>query len=212
LPNFGYSPLGWNKVNLGSYEEAHDLYQMALELLAEAGEQQMIGMSYLGLGEVALVRQAYAEARQLLEESVAIYRQIGQRDEEGLALAELGCAVRALGHLSQVRQYLCEALLVANETGALATALFSVAHTALLLADQGEPERAVELYALASRYPYVGHSRYWEDLAGRHIAAVAATLPPEVVAAAEARGRARDLAATVTELLAELRETWRLPG
>ena len=91
-----------------------------------------------------------------------------------------------------------------------AWAIFSVAHMALLLADQGEAERAVELYALASRYPYVGHSRYWEHLAGRRIAAVAATLPPEVVAAAEARGRARDLAATVTQLLAELRETWRL--
>jgi len=114
---------------------------------------------------------------------------------------------RALSHLAQARQVLCEALLAANETGALAPALFSVAHTALLLAGQGEPERAVELYALASRYPYLGNSRYWEDLAGQHIAAVAAKLPPGAIAAAQERGRARDLDATVTELLAELRET-----
>jgi len=74
----------------------------------------------------------------------------------------------------------------------------------LLLADRGEVERAVELYALASRYRRVANSRWFEDIAGNHIAAAAATLPPKVVAAAQARGRARDLDATVTELLVEL--------
>jgi hypothetical protein len=49
----------------------------------------------------------------------------------------------------------------------------------------------------------VANSRLWEGVAGKHIAAVAATLPPEVVAAAQERGRARDLWTTVEELLAE---------
>ena len=74
-----------------------------------------------------------------------------------------------------------------------------------LLADRGEVERAVELYALASRYPYVANAQWFEDVAGRHIAAVAASLPPEVVAAAQERGRARDLWATAEELLAEFK-------
>ena len=39
---------------------------------------------------------------------------------------------------------------------------------------------------------------------GRHIEAIAATLPPEIAEAARERGRARDLHATVKELLAEL--------
>lgn len=47
-------------------------------------------------------------------------------------------------------------------------------------------------------------SCWFEDVAGKHIAAVAATLPPEVVAAAQERGRARGLEVTVVELLAEL--------
>jgi hypothetical protein len=75
---------------------------------------------------------------------------------------------------------------------------------ALLLADRGQAERAVELYALASRYPFVSNAQWFEDVAGAHIAAVAATLPPDVVAAAQERGQARDLEATVKELLAEL--------
>lgn len=84
--------------------------------------------------------------------------------------------------------------------------LFALPLVALLLADQGEQERAVELYALASRYPFVANSCWFEDVAGSHIAAVAATLPPEVVAAAQDRGRVRDLEATVAELLVELGE------
>ena len=75
---------------------------------------------------------------------------------------------------------------------------------ALLLADLGEAARAVELYALASRHPVVANSHWFEDVAGRHIAAAAATLPPDVVVAAQERGRAQDLEATVQELLAEL--------
>ena len=75
---------------------------------------------------------------------------------------------------------------------------------ALLLVDQGETVRAVELYALASSRGHIANSRWYEDVAGKHIAAAAETLPPEVVAAAQERGRARDLWATVEEVLEEL--------
>ena len=62
----------------------------------------------------------------------------------------------------------------------------------------------MELYTLALRYPYIANSRWFDDVAGRHIAAAAETLPPMVVAAAQERGRARDLWETAAELLVEL--------
>jgi len=62
----------------------------------------------------------------------------------------------------------------------------------------------VELYALASRYPRVPNSRWFEDVIGRRIAAASAALPPEVVEAAKARGQVRDLEATVIELWADM--------
>ena len=65
-------------------------------------------------------------------------------------------------------------------------------------------ERAVELYALASRHLPVAGSRWFEDLFGRHIAAAAAALPPGAVVAAQERGRAGDLCAMAAELLTEL--------
>jgi hypothetical protein len=75
---------------------------------------------------------------------------------------------------------------------------------AILLADQGDLERAVGLYAsLVSRYPIEINSRLFEDIAGRRMANVAARLPPDVLAAAQERGREMDLEATVAKLLAE---------
>ena len=72
-------------------------------------------------------------------------------------------------------------------------------------------ERAIELYAVVSRYPYVANSRWFEDIAGQHIAAAAESLPPEVVQAARERGRARDLWKTAKELLAELERRKGIP-
>ena len=71
-------------------------------------------------------------------------------------------------------------------------------------ADEIQPEQAVELYALAKRYPNLANCGWVEILAGRHITAAAAILRPELAAAAEARGKDRDLWATAAELLAEL--------
>jgi hypothetical protein len=77
---------------------------------------------------------------------------------------------------------------------------------ALWLAEQGQVIRAVELYALCTRYPLVANSRWFEDVVGQPIAAAAAALPPDDVAAARERGRARELDATVKELLVQLED------
>jgi tetratricopeptide (TPR) repeat protein len=177
---------------------------MGLTLSREIGYRRRIGDSCYLLSLVALASEGYAEAQGLLQESVAVYREIGQREQLGNALAVLGVAACGLGQLHQAKQHVYEALRMAAEFRIFVPRMIALPATALLLADRGEKEFAVELYALASRYPYVANSRWFEDVVGRHIAAVAATLPPDVVAAAQERGRARDLEATVAELLAEL--------
>jgi hypothetical protein len=64
--------------------------------------------------------------------------------------------------------------------------------------------RAVEVYALATHQLLIAASRWWHDVVGQHIIAAAATLPAEVVAAAQGRGRTRDPQAALAELLADL--------
>jgi predicted ATPase/DNA-binding SARP family transcriptional activator len=196
--------LGHTKVHLGRYDQAHAHLQVSLALSRDIGKGRVIGLSLHWLGCVALAGKAYAEAEVLLQESIAVYRELGQREDLSWALASLGVATRGLNQLPLAQRHIHEALRIVAETRAFYPLMFAVPATALLLADQGEKERAVELYALASCYAVVANSRWFEDVAGRHIAGVASSLPPEVVTAAQERGRARDLEATVKELVVEL--------
>jgi hypothetical protein len=93
---------------------------------------------------------------------------------------------------------------MAIETRPLNPLRFELPLMALLLLDEGETERAVELYAAAQQSPYVAHSRWFADIAGRQIEAAADSLPPETAAAARQRGRTHDLEALALALRAEL--------
>ena len=84
--------------------------------------------------------------------------------------------------------------------------LWALPALALLLADEGKVEWAVELYALALRHPLVAQSHWYQDLFKLPITEAAAALPPGSVRAVEERGRARDVLTTLSELLAELGE------
>jgi tetratricopeptide (TPR) repeat protein len=196
--------LGDAKIHLGRYEQAWALGQMGCTLSREIGYRWGMGVSLRLLGCVMLAEEAYATARGLLQESVVVLQETGEWNSVALTLAVLGLAARGLGQSLQAQQHLSEALRTTTEIGAFLPLVRVLPAMALLLADRGEPERAVELYALASRYPFVANSRWFEAVTGRHIADVAATLPPEGVAVARERGRVRDLNATVLELLAEL--------
>jgi hypothetical protein len=77
---------------------------------------------------------------------------------------------------------------------------------ALMLADDGEFERALELYTLALKHPFVANSRWFEDVAGREITVNTANIPPQVVEATRARGRSLDLWQYAGELLDELHD------
>ena len=123
-------------------------------------------------------------------------------------LGLLACAARGLGQRAQMRIHLVEALRIAVEiaNGPWPPTNVLLA-SALYLADQGQTERAVEVYALTSEEPDVANSVWFEDVAGKHVAAAAESLPPEVVAAAQERGRAGDYVEVAEELLAELEPT-----
>jgi len=195
--------LGLVKGHLGRYEQARAQVHKGLALAQEIGYPHETGAALLVLGDIALAEGAYAEAHQLSQESVIICQEIGQQVELAGALATLGIAAWGLDDLRQARQHLYQALRMAARIRAAAQLLLTLAGIALLLAKQSQWERAVELYALLSRYPTVANSRRYEDTFGRHISAIAASLPPDVVAAAQERGRARKLKATVIELLVE---------
>jgi predicted ATPase/DNA-binding SARP family transcriptional activator len=199
------SLLGSVALHLGRYEEARDHAQSGLALARKQGPRFYVGLNLLLLGCLELAQGVPAMAHPLLEESAAVYREVRPKDDLALALACLALSAREQGNTLEARQHLCHAIEIARESGTVPPLLWILPASALLAAGEGENERAVELYALASRFPLVAESRWFEDVAGNQITAVAATLPPAVVTTAEKRGQARDLNATVRELLTELR-------
>ena len=150
------------------------------------------------------VQPAYTEAQSWVEEAVTLCRRMGHFGRVGLALTRSSVLAHGLGDRAEAMACLREAARIGAKTGSFPIAVRVLPAMAFLLADEGEVERAVEHYALASRYGYVANSRWFEDVFGRQIADAAAGLSPEMVAASEERGRERDLQATMKELLVEL--------
>jgi predicted ATPase/DNA-binding SARP family transcriptional activator len=196
--------LGAAKMRLGRYQEARAQSEMTCALSDKVGYPRGGGLAYWVLGDVALATEAYAEACVWFQKSAVIQRRIGQKEDLCYALTDLACAVLRLGQLTQARRHLHEALRTAAEIQSVGVLWHALPATALLFADLGEHERAVELYALASRYPIVSNSLWFQDVAGRRIATAATILPTDVVAAAQARGLAQDLWTVVAELVEEL--------
>ncbi len=201
---FAHILLGATTSQLGQYAQARDQEVLGLELARKFEDRAGVGRALLWLGRVALVEEAGAEAQRLFRESIAVFRELGLKDQMSSALASLGHSARSLGNPTEARQYLADALQTAIEIGAFLPLLFAIPLAALLTADRGETERAIELYASASRYSFVANSRWCKDVFGRHIMAVAATLPSDVVAAAQAREQSRNLWAAAYTLMAEM--------
>jgi predicted ATPase len=190
---------------LEEYGEAKELYQESLALHKEIGNQRGIADVLSDLGEVANVQGEYAEAIQLGQECLTIGRKIDERWIIAWALKLQGDAACGLGDLPGARRYHHQSLAELTRIGLPYIIPVNLVGIAALLAAEGEKERALELLALVLHHPiswrWTKHHR-----ATPLIAELEAELPSDVVAAAWARGRARDLDATVAELLVDLGE------
>jgi tetratricopeptide (TPR) repeat protein len=199
-----FTILGETKLHLGHYERARSLATEGLALAQEETDRPAIITALNVLGQAMLVRGARAEAKQRLDECLALCEDEITQSYAGITHAYRGYVSREEGTIAQAWYHVRQALQIGAALGDPRPRTRALPLCALLFADRGEVARAVELYALASRHPHVAHSRWFEDVVGKQVAAAAAALPPDIVAAAQERGRARDLEATVEELLAEL--------
>jgi tetratricopeptide (TPR) repeat protein len=193
--------LGTTARHLGAYDKARAWAEASSSLSQQSFK---LGPAQSELGRLALAEGVYDEAWERLQEALTLYDTASRHVFRGEVLTALGYTARKLARHSQAREYLYTTLQFVAKSRHGNAALQALPAVALLFLDDGAPERAVELYALTSRYPYVANSRWFADIAGDEIAAAAEALPPEVVAAARERGRARDLWTTVEELQEEL--------
>jgi tetratricopeptide (TPR) repeat protein len=193
------------KLHLGHYEEAHADAHQAASSAELAKYRWAAGFSRFMDGLAMLAEGASHEALASFQESVAAFDEVRQRENRGWALGPLGLAAREAGDMTLARQSVVEALEIGIELGAFMPVMYGLPVAALLQADQGTVDRAVEIYACASRYEFVANSRWFEDLVGKQIRAMAASLPAKAVGVAQEKGRAQDWDAMAAELLNELR-------
>ncbi|HFQ92651.1 MAG TPA: tetratricopeptide repeat protein, partial [Anaerolineae bacterium] len=193
-------------VNLGRYEEARQLTRRTLPGYRQSNDFFYIAFSLLNLGRMALATGDVSGALAYFQESNGLLQGMGERSLRPDAPFCLGYAYRARQDLPRAIQAMREGLDIAIETRPLNPMRFELPLMALLSIDKGEVERAVELYAAARQSPYIAHSRWFEDVAGREIEAAASALPPEAVTAARQRGRDHDLEELALALRVELGE------
>ncbi len=105
------------------------------------------GKALYGAGSLAALQSDYATARLLLEQSVAIFRQLGDAWHVALALSDLGFTANHLTDRLAARQYLAESIALFRSLGerwGLALALNNLGHTAYV---QGEYASAQASYS-----------------------------------------------------------------
>ena len=192
------------KLHLGLYDEARADALQGVTHADRSKHRWGVGFSQFVGGLAALAEGAHGEALALFQESVAAFGEVRQQENRGWALGPFGLAARAAGDTALARQFVVEALAIGVDLEAFMPVIYGLPVAAMLLADQGAVDRAVEIYACASRYEFVAQSRWFEDTVGQQIRTVAASLPAEAVASAQERGRAQDWDAMAAEVLNEI--------
>jgi predicted ATPase/predicted Ser/Thr protein kinase len=210
--------LGISKGMAGQYEQGYAHGQRALDIFEETDARWGTGYAKMVIGwtTAGMARRppegpstggqaTFVRAQGLLEESIAIFREIGQRDEMSQALAYLSHVLLELGLVAEAQQCLVEALHTASEIGTLLPMMISLPAIARLLIDRGDLVRAAGLWATISSNPMVTNARWLHDMSGQYIADAIATLPPaDLAARAEADAPAQDLGTIVAGLLQQL--------
>jgi tetratricopeptide (TPR) repeat protein len=191
--------LAMDHCGLGKYGEAKRLFQANLRFCREGGHPRGMAQALVGLAEIANALGEHGEAIQLAQESLGLCEKFNPQYLIGWNLKTLGDAESGLGDFHLAKKYYYRALETALSIPDAFLAPLALVGMASLLAAEGKKERTLELLTLVLHHPASWQST--RDQANALIAELAAELPPEAVAAAQERGRARNLKATVTELL-----------
>jgi predicted ATPase/DNA-binding CsgD family transcriptional regulator len=195
--------LAYGSIHLGRYKEAQRYGERAIRLARESGFRQTLGWALMVSGQVSLAAAAYRKAVTHLEEAASVLAEF-RKSTWFLPLISQALALEKMDHLSEAYRVLIQALRENESARVPHVAVNALPVAALLLAGHGNTRRAVELYALAQRSPFVANSHWFEDVVGAEIDSMAADLSAESVEAARSRHQTLDLWETAGEVLREL--------
>jgi tetratricopeptide (TPR) repeat protein len=179
-------------------DQARQYYQQSLTLAKEIGLRSTQCYALWGLGNLAERLGHYAEAKRFFQESSTISKRNWRSEYNP---AGPGWAYLGLGELQEAMIYFRDSLDFALRNQVAPLALDALTGTAYLLVQAGKLEQALERLALVQSHS--ASPQETKERAAKLHKELIAELPPDVVAAAEARGKVRTLEAVVGEILAE---------
>ncbi len=170
--------IGLGFAHLGEYAEAISRVNKSINLAEELDALREIGLAHVILGMAYLGQKNFEQAENWARKSVEQYRELNQKEELSLALSILVYSQFNLSQTQQAKLYLLEILQIGIDIHGVYPILYILFAAALLLIKRDEVEIAIEVSALAKRYPFVENSCWFEDIAGREIAATAEVSEP----------------------------------
>jgi len=149
----------------------------------------------LGLfkGQVYLLSGDWIRAEQELRRYLELSQSLPRLDMLGQPLAMLAYIAYRRGDRVSTQDYLERALVNGLDKGFFWIFILALSVLAIIFAEEGELEKAVELYATVTAHPFARNSQWLEDLFGKPLSRLCADLPAETFAAAQERGRGRKL-------------------
>lgn len=196
-----HTQLGETYYHLGDYQNAEAQSRQALAVLEDRVYPFEQAFARWQLGMTLLARDQAEEAHQLFQVCIQAYADSGQQNGVGSAYAGLARAEFALGDYDQAWEHTLLAIKLLSEFRHLFWMFYALSTATLLLAHQGKYERAIEIYSLILGYNFVANSKWFEDIFGVYIEAIAADLSAEVVQAAQERAQSLDIWKVVRELI-----------
>jgi tetratricopeptide (TPR) repeat protein len=193
------NPLTKSAIHLGHYDKARTIATESLKLARQSSILSEAGWALMYLGNIAFVEGDFGEAKRYLLECEATLAEL-KHIHLALPRAILSYVVRAQGDRQLAPDYLISALVSGIEYRSIYPIIYCLPAAALLAADDGRPQRAIELYGLAQQYSHITNSRWFEAVACHQLDDVRTSLAPEVALAAEAKGRELDLWEAADEL------------
>jgi predicted ATPase/DNA-binding CsgD family transcriptional regulator len=204
LAAWGHLVLSVSLLHMGRYGAAEGQARTMISHFEQRHEIWEIAFGHFILACVKLAQGNQNEAQHLFQKSAKIHREIENNFDLSYVLAARTYIAERTNTDDQVRQDLQGAVSLALKSKDILHLLFALPAVAFHLAQKGEHERAVEIYALASKHPFVGNSRWFADVVGSRMEVIVATLPADAVKAARERGNKGDVWQTAKSLTGEL--------
>ena len=139
------------------------------------------GMALLAIGNIV-------DAEHFLQRSFDVLGEIQPITQTTYHHPMLGIVSLNLNKPDQAKKHIWNGLNIGMQISSAMVHLYSLGAAALYLAEQGNLEGAVEIYALASRYPEIANSQWQKDVVEGPLNKLVASLPPDIAAQAQQRG------------------------